>query len=91
MRVSRLPHTRRAARRIQTAVHYPRAAHEHPALADALLPLRAALPEASRWAREELSLPIFAELRPSEIESVLEACAQLPVDIDEPLARTKEN
>ena len=76
---------------VRTGVHYPRPAHEHPALADALLPSRAPLPEASGWAREELSLPMFAELRPKEIESVLAACAQLPVDIDEPPSRTKES
>ncbi len=41
-------------------------------------------PEASGWAREELSLPMFAELRPKEIESVLAACAHLLLDTKEP-------
>ena len=34
---------------------------------------------------------MFAELRPKEIESVLAACAHLPVDVDEPPSRTKES
>ena len=76
---------------IQTAVHYPRAAHEHPALVDALRPPRAPLTEASAWAREEVSLPMFAELRPKEIESVLAACALLPADDESHPSRTKES
>jgi dTDP-4-amino-4,6-dideoxygalactose transaminase len=35
------------------------------------------MPAACAWAREELSLPMFAELRPGEIERVIEACSEL--------------
>jgi dTDP-4-amino-4,6-dideoxygalactose transaminase len=59
---------------IGTAVHYPRAAHEHPLWDAALEGPRPSLPNAERWAAEELSLPMFAELRNDEIDRVVEAC-----------------
>jgi dTDP-4-amino-4,6-dideoxygalactose transaminase len=49
--------------------------HAHPALAG--LPAEARpieLPEAEGWAREELSLPMFAELEPAEVERTIAAC-----------------
>jgi dTDP-4-amino-4,6-dideoxygalactose transaminase len=69
-----------AARGIETGVHYMPAAHEHPAWDAILPPPRMDLPAARAWAREELSLPMFAELRPAEIERVIEACAELRVE-----------
>jgi len=66
-----------AARGIETGVHYTPAAHEHPAWDAVLPPPRIELPAACAWAREELSLPMFAELRPAEIERVIEACTEL--------------
>ena len=69
-----------AARGIETGVHYTPAAHQHPAWDAVLPPPRIELPAACAWAREELSLPMFAELRPGEIERVIEACTDLMAD-----------
>ena len=79
-----------AARGIETGVHYARAAHEHPAWDGVLAPPPIELPEACAWAAEELSLPMFAELRPGEIERVVAACADLPPAATEPDGPTKE-
>jgi dTDP-3-amino-3,4,6-trideoxy-alpha-D-glucose transaminase len=73
-----------AARGIETAIHYPMAAHRHPAWEGVLERPRIDLPAASAWAREELSLPMFPELREREIEWVLDACADLPDGTFEP-------
>jgi dTDP-3-amino-3,4,6-trideoxy-alpha-D-glucose transaminase len=73
-----------AARGIETAIHYPTAAHRHPAWEGVLARPRIDLPAASAWAREELSLPMFPELREQEIEWVLDACADLPHAAFEP-------
>jgi dTDP-4-amino-4,6-dideoxygalactose transaminase len=67
-----------AARGIETGVHYSRAAHEHPAWSGVLAAPAIELPVARAWAREELSLPMFAELRADEIERVVEACDHIP-------------
>ena len=58
---------------IETGIHYSPALDRQPALAG----LRSAgsLPAASAWAEEELSLPIFPELRDHELERVAEAAA----------------
>jgi dTDP-4-amino-4,6-dideoxygalactose transaminase len=69
-----------AARGIETGVHYTPAAHEHPAWEAVLSPPRTELPVACAWAREELSLPMFAELRPAEVERVIEACTELAAE-----------
>ena len=58
---------------IQTAVHYTPATHLHPAW-DGII-RTPTLPSAERWAREELSLPMFPELRDDEIDRVVTACA----------------
>jgi dTDP-3-amino-3,4,6-trideoxy-alpha-D-glucose transaminase len=61
---------------VSVGVHYAPAVHRHPALAG--LPAGARpvpLPEAEAWAREELSLPMFAELQEAEIERTVAACA----------------
>jgi dTDP-3-amino-3,4,6-trideoxy-alpha-D-glucose transaminase len=59
---------------VQTGVHYHPAVHEQP-------PFRAAgarglrsLARAEAWAAQTLSLPMFAELEPHELEQVGEAC-----------------
>jgi dTDP-3-amino-3,4,6-trideoxy-alpha-D-glucose transaminase len=79
-----------AARGIETRVHYACAAHRHPAWDGVLAPPPIELPAACAWAAEELSLPMFAELRSVEIERVLVACADLPLAATEPNGRTKE-
>jgi dTDP-4-amino-4,6-dideoxygalactose transaminase len=64
---------RLAAKDIATGVHYAPALHEQPPLAGLAAGLD--LPIAEAWAAEELSLPIFAELRAGEVARVVEACA----------------
>jgi dTDP-3-amino-3,4,6-trideoxy-alpha-D-glucose transaminase len=78
-----------ASRGIETGVHYPRPAHQHPAWEGVLTPPAMPLPAACAWAREELSLPMFAELETREVEHVLEACADLPATVTEPTAWTE--
>jgi dTDP-4-amino-4,6-dideoxygalactose transaminase len=63
---------------VETGIHYPCPAHRHPAWIGRLEPPAQEFPVACAWAREELSLPMFAELRASEVERVIEACAELP-------------
>ncbi len=58
---------------IETGIHYSPALDGQPALAGALS--EDPLPVATRWAEEELSLPIFAELREDEVTRVAEAAA----------------
>jgi dTDP-4-amino-4,6-dideoxygalactose transaminase len=54
---------------IGTGVHYPLALHEQPPFASS----GAAFPIAERWAREELSLPMFPGLAAPAIERVVSA------------------
>jgi dTDP-3-amino-3,4,6-trideoxy-alpha-D-glucose transaminase len=58
---------------VQTGVHYAPALTGHPALEGRA---RAAteLAASEAWAAEELSLPMFAELRDGEVERVVDAC-----------------
>jgi dTDP-4-amino-4,6-dideoxygalactose transaminase len=63
-----------AKARIQTAVHYTPAAFEHPAWSGQLAPQRVVLDNARAWARNELSLPMFPELKPAEVDRVVSAC-----------------
>jgi dTDP-3-amino-3,4,6-trideoxy-alpha-D-glucose transaminase len=67
-----------AALGIATGVHYSPAAHRHPAWSGVLSAPSMELPVACAWARDELSLPMFPELRPHEIERVVTACADVP-------------
>jgi dTDP-4-amino-4,6-dideoxygalactose transaminase len=56
---------------IQTGIHYSPAVPEHPAIATLLEERRGVdAPCAAAWAADELSLPMFAELRTDEIERV---------------------
>jgi dTDP-4-amino-4,6-dideoxygalactose transaminase len=63
-----------AADGIATGIHYPVPLHQQPALAH-LGYAGGAFPVTEAWAREALSLPMFAELEPSEIEHVAEITA----------------
>jgi dTDP-4-amino-4,6-dideoxygalactose transaminase len=64
-----------AEERIEHGIHYSPAVHRHPmftGLAAASRPVELGVSE--RWAREELSLPMFPELSESEIEPVIAVC-----------------
>jgi dTDP-4-amino-4,6-dideoxygalactose transaminase len=58
---------------VDTGLHYSPAIHAHPALRG-LVHTPVELDRAEQWAAEELSLPMFAELRSDEVERVVEAC-----------------
>ena len=64
-----------AAERIETGLHYPLPLHLQPALAD-LGYSRGDFPATEEWAQELLSLPMFPELEPTEIDRVAEALAR---------------
>jgi len=56
---------------ISTEIYYPRGLHEQPALAE--FADGAPLPHTERASRETLALPLYPELRPDQIERVVEA------------------
>jgi dTDP-4-amino-4,6-dideoxygalactose transaminase len=58
---------------VQTAIHYPLPIHLQPAYADERY-REGSLPEAERASREVLSLPMYPELSPESIRSVVQAC-----------------
>jgi dTDP-3-amino-3,4,6-trideoxy-alpha-D-glucose transaminase len=58
-------------RGVQTGVHYAPALRDQPPFA--ATPGHTATPNADAWAREELSLPMFPELEPFEIDHVAAA------------------
>jgi dTDP-4-amino-4,6-dideoxygalactose transaminase len=60
---------------IQTGVHYPSPVHLLPAYADLGYP-PGSLPHSERAAQEVLSLPMFPELSPRQVEEVCEAVAR---------------
>lgn len=62
-----------AAEGISCAIHYSPAVHQQPpfATSDAAT---AGLDRAESWAREELSLPLYPELKPAEGLRIAEAC-----------------
>jgi dTDP-3-amino-3,4,6-trideoxy-alpha-D-glucose transaminase len=60
---------------IGASVHYSPAVHEQPAFRD--LDLAGRFPAAETWAAEELSLPLFPELRADEIERVAQICGRV--------------
>jgi dTDP-4-amino-4,6-dideoxygalactose transaminase len=57
---------------VQTGLHYPMPVHLQQAFSS-LGYEEGAFPVSERWSREGLSLPMFPELTPSEIESVADA------------------
>jgi dTDP-4-amino-4,6-dideoxygalactose transaminase len=62
--------------RVSVGLHYTPAVHRHPALAGLLAAAQPVeLSESDAWAREELSLPMFAELEQAELERTIAACA----------------
>jgi dTDP-4-amino-4,6-dideoxygalactose transaminase len=63
-----------AAQGIATGIHYPVPLHEQPVLAR-LGYRHGDFPVAEAWAEQELSLPMFAELEPHEIERVCSIAA----------------
>jgi dTDP-4-amino-4,6-dideoxygalactose transaminase len=63
-----------AAAGVQASVHYPAPIHLQPAYRDARYP-EGSLPAAEAAAREVLSLPIYPELRPDQVERVCAAVA----------------
>jgi dTDP-4-amino-4,6-dideoxygalactose transaminase len=67
---------RLASAGIQTGIHYPKPVHEQPPFWDRSS-RSGEFPAAASWASEELSLPIFPELLPSEVEQVAKLCVEL--------------
>jgi dTDP-4-amino-4,6-dideoxygalactose transaminase len=65
--------SRLAAAGIGSGIHYSPACWAQPPFR-ASAPAAGAFPLADRWAAEELSLPMFPELTPDEIDSVADAC-----------------
>ena len=63
-----------AAAGIGSGLHYTPAVHRQPPCSRAVRS-RTGLRHAEAWAREELSLPMFAEMRDDEVDRVAEACA----------------
>jgi dTDP-4-amino-4,6-dideoxygalactose transaminase len=63
-----------ARRGIGTAIHYPTACHQQAAYAHSAWP---PLPESERQARQVLSLPLSPAHHPDEIDTVIEALAQV--------------
>jgi dTDP-3-amino-3,4,6-trideoxy-alpha-D-glucose transaminase len=61
---------------VSVGLHYTPAVHRHLALAGLPAVSRPVeLPESDGWAREELSLPMFAELHEDELQRTIAACA----------------
>ena len=60
---------------VGTGVHYSPAVHEQPPYRDHPR-AGGGCPEASAWAAEELSLPMFESLEPGEVDRVAEACSE---------------
>ena len=58
---------------VATGRHYAPAIHGHPAM-DGQVGTPVPLERSERWAAQELSLPMFAELTDEEVDAVVEAC-----------------
>jgi dTDP-4-amino-4,6-dideoxygalactose transaminase len=67
---------------IACGVHYYPAVHEQPPFITSPAGSRRALDRATRWAREELSLPLYPELRSEEAIQVAERCVAWARDED---------
>jgi dTDP-4-amino-4,6-dideoxygalactose transaminase len=72
-----------AAAGVQSGVHYPKPIHLQPAYRDARFP-EGSLPEAEEAAREVLSLPIYPELTPQQVETVAAAVKDI-VSLERPV------
>jgi dTDP-4-amino-4,6-dideoxygalactose transaminase len=57
---------------IGAAIHYPKAIHQHQAFSAEPLG-RGVFPQAERWARECLSLPVFPEMSDAQVDQVADA------------------
>ena len=68
--------TRLGERGIQTGLHYSPSLPDHPALRPHVAPAEE-FPAARAWAAEELSLPMFAELSPAEVDRVADEVGAL--------------
>ena len=64
------------AREIGTGIHYPLPLHLQPALRDRLRYREGAFPAAEARARDQLSLPMYAELERAQVEEVAAAVAE---------------
>ncbi|MBK6854928.1 MAG: DegT/DnrJ/EryC1/StrS family aminotransferase [Burkholderiales bacterium] len=72
-----------SARGIQTGIHYPTPVHLLPAFADLGYQV-GQFPHAEQAAREVLSLPMYAELSPSQCDEVIDAVAALVLQDSRP-------
>jgi dTDP-4-amino-4,6-dideoxygalactose transaminase len=81
------------ARGIRTGIHYPQPLHLTPAYQELGYPMRGSLPVSEALATEILSLPIYPELRDSQIEQVSEAVLQFSdqVERQEALVATSQS
>lgn len=70
------------ARSIGTGIHYPQPLHLTPAYQELGYPMRGSLPVSEALAAEILSLPIYPELRDSQIEQVSEAVLQFSDQVE---------
>jgi dTDP-4-amino-4,6-dideoxygalactose transaminase len=70
------------ARGIGTGIHYPQPLHLTPAYQKLGYPMRGSLPVSEALAAEILSLPIYPELRDSQIEQVSEAVLQFSDQVE---------
>ena len=59
-----------AARQIGTGIYYPAPLHRHEAWLNRGFP-ELSLPEAERYAGQNIALPMFAELKDEEVDSVI--------------------
>jgi dTDP-4-amino-4,6-dideoxygalactose transaminase len=68
---------------IACGVHYSPAVHEQPPFAASMPDSPPALGRSSRWAREELSLPLYPELWPEEAARIAERCVDAVSEANE--------
>ncbi|MBA3374285.1 MAG: DegT/DnrJ/EryC1/StrS family aminotransferase [Actinobacteria bacterium] len=69
---------------VATGIHYPTPLHLHEPFAY-LGYERGSFPRAEAWAAEQLSLPMFAELRPDEIDRVAAVVTRAVARVGEPV------
>lgn len=59
---------------VEYGIHYSPAVHRHPIFSELRASRELDLPASERWAHEELSLPMFAEMEEDEVGRVVEVC-----------------